>query len=238
MNFKNKNTKIQIDGILVVDKPAEWTSHDVVAKVRNTFKLNKLGHAGTLDPIATGVLILLSGKATKSSNKLMADEKEYLFTIKFGESTDTQDITGKILNKTENPPPLSADAIEEILKEFRGEISQIPPMFSAIKIKGKKLYELGRKGIVIKREPKIITIYDLQLESLDWPFATIKTVCSKGTYIRTICNDIGEKAGCGACMQSLIRKRSGNYSIKEAYQLPEILKWSPETFKEKVLPIP
>ena len=233
-----KKSKIQIDGILVVDKPSDWTSHDVVAKVRNSFKLNKVGHAGTLDPIATGVLILLSGKATKSSNKLMAGEKEYLFTIKFGLSTDTQDITGKTLKETENPTPLSAEELERILKDFRGEISQIPPMFSAIKVKGKKLYELGRKGIVIEREPKIITIHELTLESLEWPSATIKAVCSKGTYIRTICNDIGEKAGCGACMEKLIRLRSGNYSIKDAHQLPEILNWSPEIFKEKVLPIP
>jgi len=236
--MKPQNPKLQIDGILVVDKPTDWTSHDVVAKIRNYFKLKKLGHAGTLDPIATGVLVLLSGKATKSSDKLMADEKEYLFTMKFGLSTDTQDITGKTINETENPSPLSTEAIENILKDFRGEISQIPPMFSAIKIKGKKLYELGRKGIEIERKPKIITIKELGLDSLDWPLATFRAVCSKGTYIRTLCNDIGEKAGCGACMEKLVRLRSGNYSLNQAYQLPEILSWTPDVFKEKVLPIP
>jgi len=236
--MRPNNPKLQIDGILVVDKPADWTSHDVVAKVRNFFKLKKLGHAGTLDPIATGVLVLLSGRATKSSDKLMADEKEYLFTIKFGLATDTQDITGKTICETENPSPLSSDEIEKIFEDFRGEVSQIPPMFSAIKVKGKKLYELGRKGLKIERKPKIINIRELVLEKLDWPLATVRAVCSKGTYIRTLCNDIGEKAGCGACMEKLVRLRSGNYSINQAYQLSEILKWSPSALKEKVLPIP
>ena len=168
----------------------------------------------------------------------MAENKEYRFDIKFGLTTDTQDITGKTIKETENPAPLSTEEIEDILKGFLGEISQIPPMFSAIKIKGKKLYELGRKGIVIEREPKLINIHELTLENVDWPVATIKTVCSKGTYIRTLCNDIGEKAGYGGCMEKLVRLKSGNYSIEQSYQLDEILSWTPEQLEEKVLVIP
>ena len=243
MNQKTQqNKKIpkrNITGILICDKPTEWTSHDVVAKIRGNFRLNKLGHAGTLDPIATGVLVLLSGKATKMSNQLIADDKEYRFNILFGTTTDSQDITGKIIKQDENPPEKSIDEIEEVLQEFRGEISQLPPMFSAVKIKGKRLYKLGREGKTIEREPRKVTIKELVLENLEWPRATIRAVCSKGTYIRTLCNDIGEKlSAAGGCMETLVRLRSGEYSIDQSHKIEEIISWTPEEFEEKLMKIP
>ena len=242
-NQKNQqNKKIprrNITGILVCDKPTEWTSHDVVAKIRGNFRLNKLGHAGTLDPIATGVLVLLSGKATKISNQLIADDKEYRFDILFGTTTDSQDITGKVIEKDENPPARSAEEIEEVLQQFRGEISQLPPMFSAVKINGKRLYKLGREGKTIDRDPRQITIKKLVLENVSWPRATLHAVCSKGTYIRTLCNDIGEKlSNTGGCMETLVRLRSGNYSIDQSHKIEEIVSWSPEEFEKNLLPMP
>ena len=239
-NYQNKkNQKRNITGILVCDKPIEWTSHDVVAKIRGNFKLNKIGHAGTLDPIATGVLVLLSGKATKLSNQLISDDKEYRFNILFGTSTDSQDITGKIIEQDENPPERSAEEIEGVLKQFRGEISQLPPMFSAVKINGKRLYKLGREGKTVEREPRNITIKKLVLEDVAWPRATIHAVCSKGTYIRTLCNDIGQKLATeGGCMETLVRLRSGDYSIDQSHKIEEIISWTPEEFENNLLPLP
>jgi len=216
-----------------------YESDEVVAKIRGNFRLNKLGHAGTLDPIATGVLVLLSGKATKLSNQLIADDKEYRFDILFGTTTDSQDITGKVIEKDENPPARSAEEIEEVLQQFRGEISQLPPMFSAVKINGKRLYKLGREGKTVDREPRKITIKKLVLENVAWPRATLHAVCSKGTYIRTLCNDIGEKlSNGGGCMETLVRLRSGNYSIDQSHKIEEIVSWTPEEFEKNLLPLP
>ena len=239
-NYTNKkNQKNNVTGILICDKPIEWTSHDVVAKIRGNFKLKKIGHAGTLDPIATGVLVLLSGKATKLSNQLISDDKEYRFDILFGTTTDSQDITGKIIKQDENPPERSAEEIEEVLQQFRGEISQLPPMFSAVKINGKRLYKLGREGKTVEREPRIITIKKLALESVAWPRVTIHAVCSKGTYIRTLCNDIGQElTTAGGCMETLVRLRSGDYSIDQSHKIEEIISWSPEEFEKNLLPLP
>ena len=233
---RQKQPKNNFTGILVCDKPTDWTSHDVVAKLRGHFRLKKIGHAGTLDPIATGVLVLLCGKATKLSDKLIADEKEYRFDILFGTTTDTQDVTGKIIKQDENPIERSKEEIEKVLDEFRGEILQLPPMFSAVKIKGKRLYKLGREGKVVEREPRKITIHELVLEDVKWPRATLRAVCSKGTYIRTLCNDIGEKlCESGGCMEALVRLRSGNFTIEQAAKMEEILSWSPEEFEGKLV---
>jgi len=235
---KKKLPKNNFTGILVCDKPRDWTSHDVVAKLRSYFKLKKIGHAGTLDPIATGVLVLLCGKATKLSDKLIADEKEYRFDILFGTTTDSQDITGKIIKQEESPSERSAEEVEKVLQEFRGEISQLPPMFSAVKINGKRLYKLGREGKTVEREPRKIFIKELVLENIKWPRATLRAVCSKGTYIRTLCNDIGEKL-CegGGCMESLVRLRSGEFTIEQAKKLDEILSLSLEEFEDKLIKV-
>lgn len=233
-----RQPKRRIDGVLVVDKPAEWTSHDVVAKVRNTFRLHKLGHAGTLDPVATGVLVLLSGKATKASQFLIMDEKEYQFEVLLGKKTDTQDITGTVLEEREVPANLSPDMLETILGAYRGDIQQIPPMYSAVKVSGQRLYKLGRKGQEVEREPRPITIHSLTIESIALPRIRLKVVCSKGTYVRTLCHDIGEQIGCGGCMASLQRLRSGRYTIQDACQLDEILKWTPEEFESHLFPVP
>ncbi len=228
----------QVNGILVVNKPTEWTSHDVVAKIRGHFRLKKLGHAGTLDPVATGVLVLLAGRATKVAEFLLADDKEYSFVLRFGTVTNTQDITGEIVRVDPSPPPRTAEELEGVLREFRGDILQTPPMFSAVKIGGQRLYKLGRKGLEIERQPRPITIKSLTLEELAWPCATLRAVCSKGTYVRTLCHDIGEKLGPGGCMDSLVRLRSGRYTLDQAHTIEEILAWSPEEFEERMLRIP
>ena len=227
-----------IDGVLVVDKPAEWTSHDVVAKVRNFFKLTKLGHAGTLDPVATGVLVLLAGRATKASQFLIADEKEYQFTILLGKTTDTQDITGTVTAEQPVFPAISRELLEKTLDLFRGEIQQIPPMFSAVKVNGTRLYKLGRKGQEIERESRTITIHGLTIESIELPRISVRAECSKGTYIRTLCHDIGLKLGCGGCMESLKRLRSGRYRIDDSYAMQEILAWTADEFESHLFPVP
>ena len=227
-----------LDGILVVNKPTAWTSHDVVAKIRNFFRLTKLGHAGTLDPIATGVLVLLAGRATKLAEQLLADDKEYRFTIRFGITTDSQDISGKILREEPAPVPRPLAEIEAILPRFRGELLQIPPMFSAVKIDGVRLYKLGRKGTEVAREPRRILIKTLEVQSFAWPCLTLRAVCSKGTYIRTICHDIGAALGPGGCMDSLERLRSGSYTIGQACTMEELLALTPEEFQARLMPLP
>lgn len=227
-----------ISGILPVDKPAGWTSHDVVAKLRSHFRLAKLGHAGTLDPVATGVLVLLSGDATKAADRLITDDKEYRFVLRFGLVTDTHDVTGAVVADQPAPPARTAGEIEAVLDRFRGRIMQTPPMFSAVKVQGTRLYKLGRKGKEIERDARPITVSELVLEQLEWPRATLRAVCSKGTYVRTLCHDIGAVIGCGGCMESLIRLRSGVYKIEQARSMDEILKWTPEQYAAHLLPIP
>lgn len=227
-----------VDGILVVDKPSEWTSHDVVAKIRGQFRLRKLGHAGTLDPVATGVLVLLAGKATKASESLSTDDKEYRFVARFGVVTNTQDSTGTALQDDAAPPLHSRAQLEAVLNEFRGAIMQVPPMFSAVKIDGRRLYKLGRQGKEVEREPRPITIRLLELEQLDWPLATLRAVCSKGTYVRTLCHDIGARLGPGACMDSLVRLRSGRFTLENAVTLDTVLAWTPDELPSHLLPVP
>jgi len=227
-----------VDGILVVDKPRGWTSHDVVAKLRNRFRLAKLGHAGTLDPIATGVLVLLAGRATKLAEQLLADEKEYRFTTRFGLVTDTQDVSGKTLREDPAAPPRTRAEIEQALARFLGAIEQTPPMFSAVKINGTRLYKLGRKGAEVERAPRPIRISTLVIEELAWPRVTLRAVCSKGTYVRTLCHDLGAVLDVGGCMESLERLRSGAYAIDQARTLESLLALTPEQFQECLIPLP
>lgn len=212
-----------LSGILVVDKPGDWTSHDVVAKLRNSLKIKRIGHGGTLDPMATGVLPIFIGQATRLSNNSTDADKEYIAGLRLGVVTDTQDITGKVLS--ESVSTVTVSDLLKILPQFTGTIQQIPPMYSAKKHKGKKLYELARKGVEVAREPREINIFSLEIvdNSQSESDFTLRIACSKGTYIRTLCHDIGAALGCGGTMSSLRRTRSGQYKIEDAHKLDDIL---------------
>ena len=217
-----------MDGILLVDKPAEWTSMDVCAHLRGVLHEKHIGHTGTLDPNATGLLVVLTGKGTKAAKYAENATKEYRARLRLGLRTDTQDIWGNVLEQ--NAEERSREELETVLDRFRGDIMQLPPMYSAIKHRGKKLYEIARRGGTVERKPRPITIFRLELtdqdENGDWGLA-IK--CSKGTYIRTLCSDIGDALGCGGCMSALRRVRCGDFSIDEAHTLEEI-RANPEGF--------
>ena len=204
-----------MDGILVVDKPADWTSHDVVDFVRKRFHIKKAGHSGTLDPLATGVLVLLLGRSTKLAKKFMEEDKEYQATLTLGIKTDTSDSYGNILEKKEGFCVSREDA-EKVFKEFVGELVQVPPMVSAIRHKGKRLYELARQGKVVERKPRNIRVYELEILGFNFPEVSFRVKCSKGTYIRTLCEEIGEKLGCGAHLSMLRRIMSGELSLNKA----------------------
>lgn len=208
------------NGFLIVNKERGFTSFDVCAKLRGILKTRKIGHTGTLDPDATGVLLVCVGNATKAVDILPSEDKEYRAVVHFGITTDTEDISGQVLTTCDDT--VSEDAIREAILSFTGDIKQIPPMYSAIKVDGKKLYELAREGKVIERKARDIIIHDIRIESIDYPFATILVKCSKGTYIRTLCKDIGEKLNVGACMESLVRTSAGGFNISEALTLSEI----------------
>lgn len=209
------------NGILIVNKPSGWTSQDVVAKLRGALHEKRVGHGGTLDPMATGVLPVFVGRATRGVEFFEAAEKEYIAGIKLGITTDTEDITGNILSQS--PVHVSPDALKQVLQGFLGETEQIPPMYSAIKIGGQKLYELARKGQCVERKPRKITIFELELLDGEGDSWRIRARVSKGTYIRTLCKDIGERLGCGACMESLVRTKAGVYGLEEAVNLDEFL---------------
>ena len=209
-----------MNGIIIVDKPQGWTSHDVVAKLRGIYQERRIGHSGTLDPMATGVLVVFLGRGTRAVELCENDEKEYLAGLRLGLVTNTQDITGQTLE--EHPQAVSQEQLQEVLKQFVGPQQQIPPMYSAVKIGGKKLYELARKGQSVERKPRDITIHQLELLDYDGQEAHLRVVCSKGTYIRTLCHDIGGALGVGGCLSSLRRIRAGVFSIGEAVTLEEI----------------
>ena len=210
-----------MDGILLVDKPAEWTSMDVCAHLRGVLHERHIGHTGTLDPNATGLLVVLVGKGTKAAKYAENDSKEYAARLRLGTVTDTQDIWGTFLKSEQ--VTLDRQTIEAALEAFRGPIMQVPPMYSAIKLRGKKLYEIARRGGDVEREPRPVTIHRLALtdqdQTGDWG---LEVACSKGTYIRTLCADIGAALGCGGCMSALRRVRAGRFTIDQAHTLEEI----------------
>ncbi|NQT90707.1 MAG: tRNA pseudouridine(55) synthase TruB [Candidatus Omnitrophica bacterium] len=210
-----------MDNILIIDKPKGLTSHDVIDLVRKRLKVKKAGHCGTLDPMATGVLVVLLNKATKLSSQFSADDKEYLCTMTLGATTDTQDSTGKVL-KEAGLDGIDDDRIKEAIMSFKGKQEQIPPMVSAKLHKGKRLYKLARKGIEVERSPQQIEIKEIEIVGISKPEAEFKVTCSKGTYIRTLCHDIGEKLGCGAHMSALRRMRSGKFHIDDAISAEDI----------------
>ncbi len=207
-------------GVLNVYKPKGMTSHDVVAILRRTLHMKRIGHTGTLDPIAEGVLPILIGKATKLSDLLMAEEKRYKAGVKLGVTTDTDDLTGEILEEKE--VCVTEDDVRKVLASFLGKQAQIPPMYSAIKVDGKKLYELARRGVITERKPRDIEIYDLKIENFKGNTFDLTVHCSKGTYIRALCRDIGAALKTGAAMETLVRTKSGNFSLENAHTLEEI----------------
>ncbi|MBQ0028214.1 MAG: tRNA pseudouridine(55) synthase TruB [Lachnospiraceae bacterium] len=209
-----------INGIINVYKEAGYTSFDVVAKMRGIAGQRKIGHTGTLDPDATGVLPIVLGNATKLVDMLTEKNKEYVAEFVLGKVTDTQDISGEVLRECE--VNCEKTEVEAAIKSFVGDILQIPPMYSAIKVDGKRLYELAREGKEVERKARAITIHEIDILTIDIPNIKIRVNCSKGTYIRTLCNDIGEKLGCGATMTSLERTASGRFGIKDAYKLSEL----------------
>lgn len=210
-----------VNGILPIDKPAGWTSHDVVAKLRGILHERRIGHSGTLDPMATGVLVVFVGRATRAVEFSEADEKEYVAKAKFGIKTDTQDITGNIIESCDNYS-FSEENILEVLNAFNGEIEQVPPMYSAIKQNGQKLYELARKGISVERKSRKILISSIELINANHNEIEFSVTCSKGTYIRTLAHDIGQRLGCGAALSSLRRTRVGNFAISDCLTMDEI----------------
>ena len=208
------------NGILVFDKPRDFTSHDAVAKLRGILRQRKIGHAGTLDPMATGVLVVLLGNATRASDYAAAQTKEYIAGLRLGTVTDTQDITGKVLEQRE--VSVTPEALEQTLRAFTGDISQLPPMFSAVSVGGVRLYKLARKGAEIEREARDIEIQDIEhLGSTDNDHS-LRVVCSKGTYIRTLCHDIGQALGCGATMSSLRRTMAAGFTLEQAVTLDTV----------------
>ena len=222
------------NGIIVIDKPAGWTSMDVCAKIRGVLHERRVGHAGTLDPMATGVLPVFVGRATRSVEFATEGGKEYVAGLRLGVVTNTQDTSGTVLE--EKPVSVDRAALEAALAPFRGDILQIPPMYSAIKRDGKKLYELARKGQEVEREPRPVTIYGLEVVDQTGPADYLLRVqCSKGTYVRTLCHDIGQALGCGGCMYSLRRTEAAGFSLDQAVTLDTLL--SAEDPQSLLLPV-
>ncbi len=210
-----------MNGIVIVDKPAGWTSQDVTARLRRVFNTRRIGHGGTLDPMATGVLPVFVGRATRAVEFFEHAEKTYEATLRLGLTTDTEDITGTVLQ--EQPVSLPQSTFLEILSGFVGKIQQIPPMYSALKVNGQKLCDLARRGKEVERQPREIEIFRLECLEFSGDTARLLVHCSKGTYIRTLCKDIGEKCGCGGCMAALRRVTAGEYTIEEAIPLEMLL---------------
>jgi tRNA pseudouridine55 synthase len=223
------------DGALLVDKPAGPTSHDIVENIRRNFEIKKVGHAGTLDPGATGLLVILLGRATKLSEKLMSDDKVYAGTIKFGETTASYDADGELIASLP-VPPLTLEQLDEAAAAFLGDQMQTPPMVSAIKKDGVPLYKLARKGLEVERKPRLIHIYNFRFSHYEEPYGQFRVGCTKGTYVRTIAHELGQKLGCGAHLKYLRRLASGTYDVAEAIQYEEVLKLSRAELEKLIIP--
>ncbi len=222
-----------MNGIVIIDKPEGWTSQDVVSKLRGVLHTKRIGHGGTLDPMATGVLPVFVGRTTRAVEFFEHAEKTYETVLRLGITTDTEDISGTVL--TEQDAFVTGSELEQVLEQFRGEIMQIPPMYSAIKINGQKLVDLARKGREVERQPRPVTIHELTLLSMEADGIHLRVRCSKGTYIRTLCKDIGQALGCGGCMASLRRVTAGEYTIAEAVPLAKLVAAeNPESYLRNV----
>ncbi|MCM8525708.1 MAG: tRNA pseudouridine(55) synthase TruB [Lentisphaeraceae bacterium] len=221
-------------GLLLVNKPKEWTSHDVVNFARRRFNFKKVGHCGTLDPNATGLLILVVGHATKASEMLAGEDKTYTTVMTLGKETSSHDGEGDVVK--ESPwDHITEEQVTEVLNSFVGPQQQIPPMVSAVKKGGKKLYELARKGIEIEREPRPITIHSISIGKINLPEVEFTVRCSKGTYIRTLCHDIGIKLGSSAYMSELVRTESGGFSLENSFEIEDMKTWERDTFLDNMI---
>ena len=210
-----------MEGIFVINKPQGITSHDVVDHMRRKFNMKRVGHAGTLDPLATGVLVMLMGKATKLFNKFVDFDKSYRATLVLGVTTDSADLEGEVLSQAPYSH-ISEDMLHDAFKKFEGEIEQVPPMVSAVKHKGRKLYELARKGIVVERQPRKVTIHELKIEKIDAPDVQFLMSCSKGTYVRQLAHDVGEELGCGASISRIERTAVGPFALEDSVTIEEV----------------
>lgn len=224
----------ELDGVLLVDKPMDWTSQDAVSCIRSRFNLGKVGHCGTLDPMATGLLVIIIGKATKLQERLMADSKIYDGTMTLGRESDTEDSTGNITAE-KDPASVTEDALRAAFARFVGDISQVPPMHSAVKRNGRPLYALARKGIVVERKPRRVSIHAFELLRFATPEADFRVHCSKGTYIRTLCADVGRALGCGALMSALRRTGCGTFRVDAAVTMERIKSWELEDLRGAII---
>ena len=224
-----------LDGAILVDKPSGPTSHDVVDAIRRKFGIKKVGHCGTLDPNATGLLIIVLGRGTKLSERLMGDDKVYEGTVKFGESTDSYDSDGEL---TGSMPllPMTLEELNTAVAEFIGDQMQVPPMVSAIKKDGVPLYKLARQGIEVEREPRLIHVYNFRFTDYAEPLGRFRLACTKGTYVRSIAHDLGQKLGCGAHLTTLRRSASGKFDVADAITTAELLQLTPVQLEKKVIP--
>jgi tRNA pseudouridine55 synthase len=224
------------DGVLLVDKPSGMTSHDVVDSIRRHFRFDKVGHAGTLDPQGTGLLVLMLGRATKLADSLMGHDKTYLGTLRLGVSTDTQDAEGRVLREAD-PSGVTAEALRERMGALEGDLMHTPPMVSAVKKDGVPLYKLARAGKTVERTPKLVHIYEFRLTRFESPRADFLLRCSKGVYVRTLCAEIGDALGCGAMLEALRRTRSGPFSLDDALPLAALRAMTREELKGRVIPL-
>jgi tRNA pseudouridine55 synthase len=224
-----------LDGAILIDKPAGPTSHDVVDAIRRKFGIKKVGHCGTLDPNATGLLVIVLGRGTKLSEKLMGGDKVYEGEIKFGETTNSYDADGEIL-ETKAVPPLTLEQLNEAAAAFIGDQMQTPPMVSAVKIKGVPLYKLARKGIEVEREPRLVHIYNFRFTRYESLAGEFRIACTKGTYVRSIAHELGQKIGCGAHLATLRRIMSGKFNVADAISLADVLRLTTAELEKKVIP--
>ena len=225
-----------MNGILLIDKPMDWTSNDVVIKLKGILHQRRIGHSGTLDPMATGLLVVFAGRATRAVEFAEADSKRYIAGLRLGITTDTQDTTGTVINQA--PASVTEEELLSALRKFTGEIDQIPPMYSALKVNGQKLYDIARKGGEVERKARRITISDISLLGRDGEDYILDVSCSKGTYIRTLCHDIGQALGCGGCMSSLRRVKAGVFTVDRAYSLQQVQKAADAgEFESLLLPV-
>ena len=224
-----------LDGAILIDKPAGPTSHDIVDAIRRQFAIKKVGHCGTLDPNATGLLIIVLGRGTKLSEKLMSDDKVYEGSMKFGEATASYDADGELVSSMP-VPPLTLDELNQAATEFVGDQMQMPPMVSAVKKDGVPLYKLARKGVEVEREPRLIHIYRFRFSSYQEPLAWFQIACTKGTYVRSVAHELGQKLGCGAHLATLRRVRSGKFDVADAVDFEEVLKLNSPELEKRVIP--
>ncbi len=226
-----------IDGVLLIDKAPAMTSHDVVAIARRTLRTKKIGHCGTLDPLATGLLILVIGRGTKIQDLLMAEDKEYVGTMTLGATTSSQDVDGEVL-ETKPVPDFTREQIEEAFAKYRGDFYQMPPMVSAIKKDGVPLYKLARQGKTVEREPRLVHVYAHEIQDVRLPGIDFRVVCSKGFYVRTYAHDIGADLGCGAHLKNLRRTKSGRFDLERAVTVEDLRSGDRDVILQKLLTLP